>query len=420
MKLKQIVLVLSILFLTYIGYTFQPSAIPFEGFFANDSVAEPVDYRPEISEFLSNYESFFKAKFDEYNSVGAALAIVYKGQIVLVKPFGVKKVGTQDSIDSHTVFRLASVSKGFSGVLASQLNEKKIIDLNAPVISYLPDFKLQKEENQNTVTIKNLLSHTSGLLSYSFDPVIEDRVTFNRVYNSLNLANIDSKPGERYAYQNVMFSLIDTIAFLKTGKKYETLLQDNIFNPLGMFDASASFQGFTKTNNFAYPHKGIRKGVHSVALNDRYYTTIPAAGINASISDMSKWLQALLGYSPDVINTQVLQAISQPQVNCPLKRRNSSLWGEIQKKEYSLGWRILTIQNKKILYHGGFVEGYRAEIAFCPESQIGMVMLLNSPNLLALEAVPQFVKSYFEYSAKKPKVVENIHQELAVATNKKL
>lgn len=406
MKLRYITVILLILSITYIGYTFQPSSIPYiDTFIAEDVVEEP-DYSIEISDFLESYKTYFSQKFEEYGSVGGALAIVYKGQVVVLKPYGVKKVNTTDSVDVNTVFRLASVSKGFAGVLSSQLHHKKIINLDTTVVSYLPDLQLKKKENQQTVTVEQLLSHTSGLVSYSFDPYIEDGVSFSNVYKSLKIANISSKPGELYAYQNVMFSLVDTIMHKQTGKTYETLLKENIFNPLGMIDASVTYQGFTQSHNYAYPHKGWKKHVRTVQLNDRYYETKPAAGINASITDMSKWLQALLGYAPEVVDSTVLQDIQTARIPIRSKYKYAGgLWKGVDSKEYSLGWRIFTMHNSKVMYHGGFVEGYRAEIAFCPEKQIGIVVLLNSANSLAMEAIPTFLHSFFDYSPKIPQVI---------------
>lgn len=420
MKLRYIVLIISILLVTYFGYTLQPNSIPFIDNFIEEKVEEQPDYSEEISDFLHEYENFFSQKFNECGSVGAAVAIVYKGQVVFLKPYGVKRIYSTDSVDIHTIFRLASVSKGFAGVLASKLHFENSINLDTSIVSYLPDFHLKNAFNQNNVTLRNALSHTTGLISYSFDPSIEDGVSYNSVYHDLYRANIDSKPGEKYAYQNVMFSLIDTIAQIKTGKSYENLMKEQIFTPLGMSDATMTFDGFTSTNNYAYPHKGWGKNVYSLKLNDRYYETKPAAGVNASIVDMSKWLQAIMGYSTDVISSEVINDVTTPRIVTPVKYVSSRTWGDLQNKEYGMGWRILTVNGKKVVYHGGFVEGYRAEIAFCPEKEIGIVMLQNSANTLAVEAVPNFINAFFKYSENIPQIISILDttKKLSIASSK--
>lgn len=418
MKLRYIILILSILLVTYFGYTFQLNSLPFIDNQNEEKIEDVPDYSHEISSFLHEYESFFSEKFKEYGSVGAAVAIVYKGQIVFLKPYGVKKLGTNDSVDIHTIFRLASVSKGFAAVLASKLHHQGILNLDAPIKSFLPDFHLKNKDNENTITLRNTLSHTTGLIAYSFDPSIEDGVSYNSVYHELYRANIDSKPGERYAYQNVMYSLLDTIALLQTRKTYETLIKEQIFVPLGMSDASVTYDGFLYTNNYAYPHKGWGNNVYSLKLNSRYYETKPAAGVNASIVDMSKWLQAVMGYSPDVISQSVLTDVTTPRIITPVKYVTSKTWGDLRNKEYGMGWRILTVGDNTVVYHGGFVEGYRAEIAFCPKKQIGIVMLQNSANTLAVEAVPHFINSYFAFTENKPYIYSNLDssKKLSIST----
>jgi beta-lactamase class C len=130
--------------------------------------------------------------------------------------------------------------------------------------------------------------------------------------------------------------------------------------------------------------------------NKRYYSMVPAAGVNASISDMSIWLQALLGYYPEVIDTAVIRTIATPTIQTPLKRRYTWRWNGLEEKYYSLGWRVFRYRGYNIVYHGGFVKGYRAEISFCPELNAGVVFLQNSPNRLSSESVPVFWEMYFE------------------------
>lgn len=384
--------------LSYLGYTlYAGTNNDIEITTHNNIIQVTTDFRPEIQEFLNDYENFYTRRFKECGSVGGALAVVYKGQVVLLKGYGVKKINTKDSIDVHTVFRLASVSKGFTGTLAAILHKKQLINLDTPCIAYLPDLKLQRQLNTNTVTLRNTLSHTSGLTAYSFDKHVEAGNSFNTIYKQLYLANVQCNPGTTFAYQNVIFSMIDTIVRKQLQKTYAELTHDFVFEPLGMENASVTFEGFQSSGNFAYPHKGYAKGTTLVKLNNRYYQTAPAAGINASITDMSKYLQALLGFAPTVFSPEVLKDIATPRVKMPLKAATNHQWGDLSDKAYGMGWRIFTSHGHTIMYHGGFVEGYRAEIAFCPDKEIGVVFLQNSANTLAIEAVPTFMKMFFEY-----------------------
>jgi beta-lactamase class C len=114
---------------------------------------------------------------------------------------------------------------------------------------------------------------------------------------------------------------------------------------------------------------------------------------------MGKWLAALLGFMPKKLDTAVINLITTPQVYTPLKRNYTRYWDPIEARYYSFGWRIFDYKEKRILYHGGYVRGYRAEIAFCPEENTGIAFLLNSPNRLASQVVPAFFNMYLETQA---------------------
>jgi beta-lactamase class C len=345
---------------------------------------------------IDQYNSFIEAEIDTTHNVGAAVAIVCGDSVVFIKPYGVKEVGTTDSVDIHTVFRMASVSKGFAGVLVAMLDEDKLISLDDKVNVYLPGLQLKDSISTANLSIKNTLNHTTGLVPHTFDNLIEAHISMDEIISRLNEVDIAAAPGKVYGYQNAVFSLIDTILSVTTKSSYSELLDKRIFTPLGMEDASSDYLSMAKGKNIALPHINTKSGVQSQAPNNRYYNIAPAAGVNASISDMSKWLKALLGNRPAVINANVQKQISTPTVQTPLKRRYTRRWGAVDEKYYSLGWRIFKYRGRNIVYHGGYVKGYRAEIAFCPEENVGVVFLQNSPNRLSAESIPTFWDMYFD------------------------
>ena len=354
----------------------------------------------EIDGLLQKYDSLITAEFKQTGSVGAAVAVTYKNQIAYLKCFGVKKVGTNDSIDENTIFRLASVSKTVSGVLAGILDEENIVHLDDKVVDYIPGFRLKNPNSTKEITIRNLLSHTSGLVPHAYDLMVEDKVPLRKIMDRLAEVNIAAPPGKLYAYQNVMFSLLDTITTKKTSVKYPLLLKEKLFIPFGMKDASADFQSFKNSENKAYPHSGARGHYRLLRLNDRYYNTAPAAGVNASISDMAHFLLALINKKNSVVDNEIRQTVFAPQVNSHLSRSYLHRWDKVDSKQYAIGWRIIGYKGRKVAYHGGYVQGYRAEIALCEKEDVGIVFLCNSPNSIAAQSIPDFLNLFFEYKDK--------------------
>jgi len=365
-----------------------PEILPKPDSLVADYIPEPLD----IEEIVNEYDSLITAEIKASGTVGAAVAITYKNQVVLMKCFGVKKSGTKDSIDENTIFRLASVSKSISGVLAGMLAEEQIIGLDDKVTDYIPGFQLKTKSGTDELTVRNLLSHTTGLAPHAYDDLVEQKVPLNQIMNQLNLVNTAASPGQLYTYQNVMFSLYDTIVASRTGKNYGDVLKEKLFIPFGMKDASTGFESFRNDDNKALPHSGATP----IKMNDRYYNTIPAAGVNASISDMKNFLLTLLADSTQALNN-VEEIIFTPQIQTDLTRGYFSQWNKVDSKEYGIGWRIVGYKGRKVAYHGGYVKGYRAEIALCKNEQVGIVYLSNSPSAIAAKSVPEFINRLFDF-----------------------
>lgn len=370
-------------------------------------LAEPKKEPLEIAELIQEYDSLVSTEIKSSGTVGAAVVITYKNQVALLKCYGVKKAGEKDSINENTIFRLASVSKTLSGILAGILVNEKVINLDDKVINYLPDFKLKNTESTNNLTIRNLLSHTSGLVPHAYDNLVEEKVPIEKIITDLSLVDISAPPGQLYGYQNVMFSLFDTILTTKTHKTYDEIITENLFQPFGMENASTGFETFKTSNNKAFPHAGANGNFRTLRLNDRYYNTAPAAGINASISDMAGFLLNLSGDENSVINNKILNTVFTPQILSPLKRTYLSRWDRVDSKHYALGWRIIGYKGRKVAYHGGFVQGYKTEIAFCEEENIGIAYLTNSPNPVASKTVPTLLNLMFKFSDDKKILSEN-------------
>lgn len=352
----------------------------------------PIPELPAFKDFIS----FMARELDSSQTVGAAYTIVHNGDVAYTGTFGEREYGSDLEVDSHTRFRLASVSKGFAGALACFLELDGAFSLDDRVVDHYPGFALKDSASTAELTIRHLLSHTSGLVPYAYDNLVEADQKLNDIIARLDEVNVSAPPGELYGYQNVLFSILDPIARRTTGVPYQVLLDEKIFKPLGMKDASAGPMDLDKNPNLAYPHVKTRAGYVSLNPHEGYYNVMPAAGVNASISDMEQWLLALLGQKPEMMPDTILTSLSTPVIYTPLKWRYTRYWKPFRERYYSLGWRIYNYQGRQIVYHGGYIRGYRAEIAFCAEENIGIAFLQNSPNGLASRCVPTFFDLYFK------------------------
>ncbi len=356
------------------------------------------DPNPYVQRVLSDYNDFIENAIKKGIAPGAAVAIIRDTSIVFLKGFGLKQVGLPDTIDVNTVFRLGSVSKSISSVLAGALVSKHLISWDDPIVKYIPQFELKSKEQAEKLTIRHVLSHTTGLPYHAYTNMIEEHLPFDTLMAYLKQVDLFGKPGQYYSYQNVGYSLIGSVVEAATHQSFEAALTENVFKPLKMRNGSASYEAIINHDNVAKPHYYSRKHWASVPISDTYYNTAPAGGVNASITDMALWLKALLNGSPILMSDSTLQQIFEPQIKAISKNQNFRKWQRPRASYYALGWRILTFKNDTIEYHGGYVNGYRSEVAIDRKDKLAICVLTNSPGSLSDQAIPEFLKRYTHYA----------------------
>ncbi len=326
---------------------------------------------------------------------GVALAIIADGKVKVLQAYGVKKVGTRDFINTETAFRLASVSKSIAGTTAGVLVNDGIISWDTPVTSVLPNVQFSNPRYGNQLTLRNIMSQSSGLPTHAGDNYIEEGLPYDAVLGKLRAVNFVCPPGKCYTYQNVTMSLLADIVHKKTGKSYEQYVKEKLFMPLGMRNASIGLEGLLATKNYALPHELTGRGKwYTKEITQHYYRLNPAAGGNASITDMARWVLAQMGHNPDVLPSSTLQTVqAKTTKNTPAQSHYGAREG-VTDTHYAMGWRTFDYRgDKNFLHHGGYVFGSRSEVVFNPELQIGMVILSNS-NKLPGAVVFEFLDAY--------------------------
>jgi beta-lactamase class C len=346
---------------------------------------------PILEKVIHDYEEKLGALVDKAQTPGLAVAIVHDSTIVFMKGFGVRAVGKPDSINENTVFRLASVSKCFAAFLTGILVEDKVLNWNDHVSDYLPRFALESPEETQKLTIRNVLSHTTGLPYHTYTNMVEEGSPLDTMLSWLRNVRMASKVGKSYSYQNVAYSLVGPIIQAKTGKTYEQQMIEKVFIPLNMKTASIDYQSIMANTNVAQPHL-MRRGrkYAQVKINDTYYNVAPAGGVNASISDMAQWMIALLGNRQNVIQPATIDSLFTPVIAAPSKNRNYGRTHRLSKSYYGMGWRILYYPNDTLMYHGGYVTGFRSEVAVNQRDRIAVCILANAPGEAADNGIPLF------------------------------
>jgi beta-lactamase class C len=349
--------------------------------------------------FTDHYAGYVDSSLKAAKAPGAAFVIIKDDEIIAMKAFGVKVSGTQDSVDIHTVFRLGSVSKGFAGIVTGMLVDEKLVRWTDPVVNYVPDFCLSDSQATSKVTVNDLLNHTTGLPKHSFTNMIEDGKGYDELKKKLKEVPLAGKPGKIFGYQNVAFSIIAEVDQKVTGIAYTDLLKQKIFHPCNMTDASDTYEEIMTSKNLAMPHVFTKKGYITKSITPEYYAFAPAAGVNASISDLSKYLLEITKKDTSFLSDSTREEIFKPVIRTP---RQLISWKKIKKMYYAKGWRVLVLADDSIIYHGGYVTGYHAAIAIYPKDNIAVALLFNYMGILPNECIPKFFDMYFEFRKTNP------------------
>jgi beta-lactamase class C len=319
---------------------------------------------------------------------GLALAIVQGGRVLSVHGYGVTDVSHPEPVDGHTVFRLASLSKAFAGTMAGLLVNDGVLRWDSKVVDYVPGFRLANDTATRELTVADLLSHRVGLTRNAYDRDVESNTDYYALTQKLAYAPMRCEPGQCYAYQNVAFSLVGDVVFAASGSFYEQSVERRIFKPLGMNDASMGLAGIQASPRWARPHVRSRNGWVSLSPKPTYYRLAPAAGVNASASDMAQWLLAQTGHHTDVLPAPLLATLHSSLISTPGEMHSGWRHERVDSAGYALGWRVFDYSGHQVVFHAGAVQGYRGLVALVPERDLGVAILWNGESTLPSGLMP--------------------------------
>ena len=340
--------------------------------------------------------------------VGLAVAVVKDGQTRFLKTYGVTDVDDGAAVTPDTLFRIASLSKGFASSLAGLAVLEGKLSLDAPAIDFAPELALAGGA-EKSLTLSHLLSHRTGLPPNAYDNLLEAGVAPNAILPQYRKVKPICSVGQCYAYQNVAYDIAGRALAETYHEPYADLVRERLFTPLGMKTASLGLASLTASPDWARPHKRDRKKSEDAPENPwrvidvkaPYYGVPAAGGVNASISDMALWLKAQMGAAPEVLPPAVLDLIHTPEVSTPSEsRRMRSVMENLRSSQYAYGWRVYDYAGKRVIAHGGSVDGYGAQIAFIPDEGVGILILSNTRTKRLWSIAPMFLDQTLGLPAK--------------------
>jgi len=317
-------------------------------------------------------ESFINEVIEAYDLPGLAIGIVKDNEIAYAKGFGFKNIETRDPITTTTLFHMASISKPFVATAIMQLVEKGKIDLNAPVITYLPYFKLDGEQYKE-ITIQQMLSHVSGMpdvQDYEWDKPQYDPGALERYVRSLIGEKMIGKPGERFAYSNMAFECLGDVIGKVSGMPFADYVKKYILDPSGMKE-STFLKAVGLAENWASPHLST---VKTLVWNGYPYNRMhgPSSTLHSNAVEMCSW--AIINMNHGTYKGQkILDSSSYEE----LWTQKAQIGSKGRSKSVGLSWFIGEYKGEKTVSHGGGDVGFNTTFIMLPEKNIAVVVLCN-------------------------------------------
>jgi CubicO group peptidase (beta-lactamase class C family) len=333
-----------------------------------------------LDEKLKEIDAYAEKTRLDWNVPGVALAIVKDDKVVFAKGYGVREMGKPERVDENTLFAVASNSKAFTTAGLAILVDEKKLSWDDKVIKYLPEFQMSNPYVTSEITIRDLVSHRSGLDTFSGD-LLWYETTYNadEILRRVRFLEPKSSFRSRFGYQNLMYIAAGKVIERVSEKTWSQFITEKFLTPLAMTRTTTSLKDLK--DNYAVPHNesgGKLRVLHAGNVDG----ATAAAGLNSSAAEMAKWLRLQLGRG----KYEGRQIFSQAQTGemwsaqtilgvnpFPAKDAPTRLFSA-----YGLGWFLNDYRGRKIVSHGGGLDGMISQTAMMPEENLGLVVLTNS------------------------------------------
>jgi CubicO group peptidase (beta-lactamase class C family) len=352
---------------------------------------------------LQGLDAYVERALREWNAPGVAVAVIREGRIIHAQGYGVREVGRPDRVDEHTVFAVGSTTKAFTSAALAILVDEGKMGWDDRATTHLPGFQLSDPYVTRELTVRDLLTHRSGLPR-------GDQLWYSNAYDASEVLRrvrfLEPAWGFRahYGYQNIMFAAAGEVVHRVSGVSWGDFVQRRLFEPLGMTRSYTSVAPLSRVENTAAPHVWV-EGVPTPVPWKDLDNVGPAGSINSSVRDMAVWLRMHLAGGEHegvrLLGEDRVREMQAPQTVIRLPQDQRELFPEVNFAAYGLAWSLRDYRGRKLVGHGGGIDGMRAEVMMVPEESLGVVVLSNIGGSAFPQAIIYRVLDHYLGSADK-------------------
>ncbi len=325
-------------------------------------------------------DTAFQRVLKTWHAAGFAVAVVEKNKIIYAKGFGYRNVGDKLPVTPNTLFAIGSCTKAFTATLIGKLQRDGKLDIDKPVNNYLPSLKFYNDVMTNTITLRDMMSHRTGLPRHDLSWYFFNTPSTDSLIMRIQYMEPTYGVRQKWQYNNFMFAAQGAVVQHLSGKSWEDNIGENFFVPLGMSRSDLSIPELEKSDDIATGY-GVKKD--SIIKKLDYYHIDgmePAGAIKSSVNDMAKWVTAWINNGkyqgkeiiPESFRKEAISSQSVIDGALPGKEKPG-----IYFATYGFGWMLSSYDGHYQVEHGGNIDGFSASTCFFPSDSIGIIVLSN-------------------------------------------
>jgi CubicO group peptidase (beta-lactamase class C family) len=336
---------------------------------------------PNPASIAPAFDAYVKEAVKDWNTPGLAIAVVKDGKVVFAKGYGVRELGKPATVDTSTLFAIASTTKAMTAVAMGMLVDEGKVKWDDPVTKYLPSFQLYDPWVTRELTVRDLLTHRSGLGNTDYLWGVSD-LPADSMMEKLRLVKPEYSIRSGFIYQNVMYIMAGQVIAAASGMPWAKFVQTRIFEPVGMRSTVPSVMLVKQGDNAASPH--FRYGGDTIAVisPDIAQAVGPAGDVWSNVADMSRWMRFLLDSGrvngKRLLEPETFAELFKPEVMVPPDEFYPS--AQLTRPHwttYGFGWFQEDYEGKMLDFHTGSVSGFVTIVGLIPDENFGVYVFAN-------------------------------------------
>ncbi|MGE0540838.1 MAG: serine hydrolase [Dehalococcoidia bacterium] len=347
------------------------------------------DASPErVAAAVSRLDALVEQTLQRTGVPGMAVAVVYRDEVVYLKGFGVREVGTEARVDADTVFQLASLSKPIASTVVASVVGDGLLSWDDPIVKHEPPFAMHEPWVTSQVTVRDMFAHRSGLPDHAGDLLEDIGYDQEQILHRLRYYRPAYSLRAGYAYTNFGLTAGAVAAANAAGMSWEDLSEERLYRPLGMTSTSSRFADYAARPNRALTHVLV-DGRQVAKYTRDADAQAPAGGVSSSARDMAQWLRLQLGYGT-VDDRQIVDGDALVETHRPQSTISQAPYPATGRASfYGLGWNVSydAAGSLRLGHSGAFALGAGTTVYQVPAEEIGIVVLTNAEPRGAPEAV---------------------------------